>query len=134
LVATTLVTPARLSLRRLRRAFEASWDERTSYRSVVRDGNPAIGQCYPTARVVQVFYPEAEIARGRVATPDGALETHFWNVFRSHHIDLTWQQFPTGPQVCGFELLERRELGDGRETSARCDLLLSRVLEHLARQ
>jgi len=40
----------------------------------------------------------------------------------------------TGSQVCGFELLERRELGDGRETSARCDLLLSRVLEHLARQ
>ena len=34
-------------------ALEASWDHLTAYRGVVCAGNPALGQCYPTSRVVQ---------------------------------------------------------------------------------
>jgi len=32
----------------LREALEASWDARTSYGGVWEEGNPALGQCYPT--------------------------------------------------------------------------------------
>jgi hypothetical protein len=34
----------------LREALEASWSARTSYGGVWEEGNPALGQCYPTAR------------------------------------------------------------------------------------
>jgi hypothetical protein len=58
-----------VDLLRLRDALEASWSAETSYRGVARPGHPAYGQCYPTARVVQYFFPEAEAAlalrRGR---------------------------------------------------------------------
>lgn len=37
----------------LREALEASWDEKTSYLGVKEKGNPALGQCYPTFRVVR---------------------------------------------------------------------------------
>jgi hypothetical protein len=114
----------------LRAALEASWDERTSYRGAVRDGNPAVGQCYPTSWLVQQLDPRAEIVRGTVAAADG-VHTHFWNVLRMGgclvHVDLTWQQFPPGARVRHFELLDRAHLGDGPATVARCELLLRRV-------
>lgn len=126
--------PTDVDLLRLREAVEASWDERTSYQAVLREGNPALGQCYPTARVVQFFIPKVEVARGTVETP-GGVETHFWNVIPEadglRHLDFTWQQFPPGSTTVSFELLDRERLGDGAETIARCDLLLQRVVAHL---
>jgi hypothetical protein len=123
-----------LDLPRLCEAFEASWDERTSYQGAVREGNPAFGQCYPTARVMQSFFPVLDVARGLVRTTAG-LETHFWNVLPSadgpRDIDLTWQQFPYGSSVCNFELLDRDKFRDSDETTARCALLLHRVVVHL---
>jgi hypothetical protein len=116
------------ALDELAAALEASWDERTAYLAAVRPGNPAYGQCYPTARVVQHFLPEFEIACGDVDTGAG-LETHFWNLRPSdgEHIDLSWQQFPPGARKQGFRLLGPTEKGDTPGTIARCELLLSRV-------
>jgi hypothetical protein len=120
-------------LDRLTAAIEASWDHRTAYLGLTRPGNPAFGQCYPTSRVVQFFYPQFEIARGEVWTGSGA-ECHFWNVRGSgdgvEWIDLSWKQFPPGSAVRRFELLDRRSLGDSPPTVARCELLLRRVLAH----
>jgi hypothetical protein len=125
--------PVRLA--RLAAAIEASWDQRTAYLGVTRFGNPAFGQCYPTARVVQFFYPEFEIARGEVWTGAGS-ECHFWNVrgagAAAERIDLSWQQFPPGSHVRSFELLDRRCIGDSPPTVERCRLLLRRVFAHLA--
>lgn len=45
----------------LREALEASWDRQTAYGAVEQAGNPALGQCYPTSRVVQHYYPATEI-------------------------------------------------------------------------
>jgi hypothetical protein len=50
----------------LREALTASWDKRTAYLEVERMGNPALGQCYPTSRTVQHYYPETEIIKGKV--------------------------------------------------------------------
>jgi hypothetical protein len=127
--------PARVDLERLRAAVAASWDHRTAYRGLTRPGNPAFGQCYPTSRVVQFFYPEVEIACGDVWT--GAVtECHFWNIRGSgphaEWIDFTWQQFPPGSVVKHFKLLDRRHLGDSPPTVERCALLLRRVLARLA--
>ncbi|QEL26290.1 hypothetical protein FQV39_29540 [Bosea sp. F3-2] len=116
-------------------ALEASWDHLTAYRGIVRLGNPAFGQCYPTSRVVQFFYPDFDIARGEVWT--GSSERHFWNTRgageSAARIDLSWKQFPPGSIVQRFEVLDRNALGDREEAKERCKLLLARVRAHLAK-
>jgi hypothetical protein len=118
----------------LREALAASWDQRTAYLEVDEAGNPALGQCYPTSRVVQHYYPATEIIKGKVWTGN-AVEVHFWNGLRVgddwYHIDLSWQQFPVGSTVQAFEILERRELNDSEGTMQRCALLLRRVDDYL---
>jgi len=125
---------ANISLLDLREALEASWDAATSYGGVCEEGNPALGQCYPTSRVVQHFYPEFEIVEGEVWTGLNT-ESHFWNVLivagSEYHIDLTWQQFPAGSVVRGFRMRDRATLGDGPATIERCDLLRDRVERYL---
>lgn len=119
---------------RLREALEASWDGRTSYKSAVKPGNPALGQCYPTSRVVQHYYPQTEIIKGMVWTGESD-ETHFWNGLPVgedwYHIDLSWQQFPPGSMIREFAVLDRENLGDTEATLQRCALLLSRVEDYL---
>lgn len=116
-------------------AIEASWDHRTAWQGNIRAGNPAFGQCYPTARVVQWFYPAFEIACGDVWTGK-SVECHFWNLRgvsdELEQIDLSWKQFSAGSTVQEFKILDRATLGDSAATIERCDLLLQRVLLHLA--
>ena len=113
-------------LLKLREAIEASWDEQTVYLGVKREGNPALGNCYPTSWGVQHFFPETEIIKGvvRNGTED---ETHFWNGLMingtMYHIDLSWQQFPSGSLVRSYKILDRNNLGDGEDTIRRCNLL-----------
>ncbi|ACQ78534.1 hypothetical protein Bcav_0269 [Beutenbergia cavernae DSM 12333] len=118
----------------VREALEASWSSRTSYGGVWDERNPALGQCYPTARVVQHFFPSAEIVKGVVWT-GVSHEVHFWNELRvgggSVAVDLTWQQFPPGSVVVARQVLDRHALGDGATTLARCDSLLAGVRAHL---
>ncbi len=120
----------------LREALEASWSARTSYGGVCKEGNPALGQCYPTARVVQHFLPESEIVKGSVWTGIRH-EVHFWNELivedAAIAIDLTWQQFPPGSVVTAREVLDRNALGDSPATVVRCDLLLADVQARLRR-
>jgi hypothetical protein len=115
---------------RLREALEASWDRQTAYGAVEQAGNPALGQCYPTSRVVQHYYPETEIIKGKVWTGE-SVEIHFWNGLpvgdEWYHIDLSWQQFPAGSVVQEFVVLDRQALGDSEATIQRCALLLKRV-------
>lgn len=60
---------------------------------------------------------------------------HFWNGFQHvegwHHIDLTWQQFPTGSIVRDYAVLDRLAQPDNQATSHRCALLLERVKSHI---
>lgn len=118
----------------LREALAASWDKRTAYLEVEQAGNPALGQCYPTSRVVQHYYPETEIIKGKVWTGEKA-DVHFWNGLHVgdnwYHIDLSWQQFPAGSIVQEFVIIERQELHDSEATVQRCALLLKRVDNYL---
>jgi hypothetical protein len=115
---------------RLREALEASWDKHTAYGAIEQAGNPALGQCYPTSRVVQHYYPATEIIKGKVWTGNSE-EIHFWNGLLVgdmwYHIDLSWQQFPAGSVVREFVVLDRQDLGDSEATLRRCALLLKRV-------
>lgn len=119
---------------RLQLAIEASWDRRTAYLGVHEPGNTALGQCYPTSRVVQWFFPRLEIVSGEVDT-GSAIEAHFWNIDPASnppkHFDLTWKQFAEGSTVVRFKILDRHALGDSPPTVARCQLLLERVLVSL---
>jgi hypothetical protein len=118
----------------LREALAASWDKRTAYLEVEQAGNPALGQCYPTSRVVQHYYPETEIIKGKVWTGEKA-DVHFWNGLHVgddwYHIDLSGQQFPAGSIVQEFVIIERQELHDSEATVQRCALLLKRVDDYL---
>jgi hypothetical protein len=120
---------------RLREALEASWDRQTASQNVEQAGNRAYGQCYPTSRVIQHFYPAAEIVKGKVWTGERE-EVHFWNALLVgdawYHIDLSWQQFPAGSVVREFVVLDRRNAGDSEATVQRCALLLTRVETYLA--
>jgi hypothetical protein len=83
----------------LREALTASWDKRTAYLEVEEGGNPALGQCYPTSRTVQHYYPLTEIIKGKVWTGK-TIEVHFWNGIpvgeEWYHIDLTCSSFRLG--------------------------------------
>ena len=120
---------------RLREALEASWSTDTSYLAAYQAGNPALGQCYPTCRVVQHYYPETEIIRGIVQTEGRHDDVHFWNGLRSgddwYHIDMSWRQFPLTAKVANFVVLDRHNLNDAPATIARVSLLLERVGRYL---
>jgi hypothetical protein len=123
-----------VSLPQLRSALKASWEPDTAFLGVHQPGNPALGQCYPSSRVVQWFFPNFEIASGQVSI-GSLLEAHFWNIDPAQeparHIDMTWQQFPAGAEVAGFDILNRDTLNDSPSTVVRCELLLRRVLSRI---
>lgn len=117
----------------LGRALEHAWQPDTAYQEVVVEGNPAYGQCYPTARLVQLLLPEAELVHGWVRTGD-RLDEHYWNQLSGHRpidIDLTWQQFGYGAEVVECKILDRSFLNDSAATLRRCDLLHTRMLDAL---
>jgi len=127
---------ATADLLRIREALEASWDEKTSYMAMKEMGNPAFGQCYPTCRVVQYFFPEMEIAKGEVWNKNGReIHKHYWNVLRTKnglcHIDLTWSQFPPGSNIREYVILGCNQLDDSEQTRKRFELLLERVNRYL---
>ena len=118
----------------LRRALEASWQPDTAYHHAEQAGNPALGQCYVTARVIQHYFPLTEIVEGEVITSTGT-EKHFWNVFDIQgslvHLDLTWQQFPQGSQVKSWRIRSRNTFNDSEPTIQRVERLLQRVQREL---
>jgi hypothetical protein len=126
-----------MDMTKLREAIEASWKPDTAYHHVKEKGNPALGQCYVTSRVVQHYFPEAEIVEGEVLTDKG-IEKHFWNMIITNnqrlHIDLTWQQFHHGSSVKNWKVRNRLTLNDSQQTIDRFDLLLKRVKDYLASQ
>ncbi len=129
-----MMRPNQTFMLRLREALRASWDRETAYEAVEQAGNTALGQCYPTSRVVQHYYPATETVKGDIWTGERE-EVHFWNVLAAgddwYHIDLIWQQFPTGSIVRKCVMLDRHNLGDGDATIQRCALLLKRVEDYL---
>lgn len=128
------MSPDQSLMPRLREALEASWDRLTACGAVAKVGNPALGQCYPTSRVIQHYYPATEIIKGSVWTGERE-EIHFWNGLpvggNWYHIDFTWNQFPAGSVVREFAVLDRHNLGDSEATLERCALLLKRVETYL---
>jgi hypothetical protein len=129
------MSPHQSFMLRLREALEASWDKLTAYGAVEKVGNATLGQCYPTARVVQHYYPTTEIIKGKVWTGERE-EIHFWNGLpvgdKWYHIDFSWNQFPAGSVVREFVVLDRHDLGDSEVTLERCALLLKRVEAYLS--
>ncbi|TDE92544.1 hypothetical protein EXU48_13425 [Occultella glacieicola] len=124
----------RYSLVQVREALESSWEPATAYLEAHQPGNPSLGQCYPTSRVLQLLFPEFEIVEGQVWTGEQE-EKHFWNLLPTElgvvHIDLTWQQFAHGSVVRHWRARDRDGLDDGADTVRRVDRLLESVHAHL---
>ncbi len=121
----------------LREALEASWKPDTAYMKVQEKGNPAYGQCYPTSKVVQIFFPKTKIVVGEVWTSK-RMEKHFWNILEKdgsvYHIDFTWQQFPKGSKIKSYEILDQDKNKDGLVTVNRVKTLLNRVNKYIDSQ
>jgi hypothetical protein len=126
--------PNNVGLSRLREALQAGWGVDTAYMRAEERGNPALGNCYPTSRVLQILCPQAEIVEGVVWTGNTS-EKHFWNLLSvdgvDYHIDLTWQQFPQGSVVTEWTVRNRATLGDSEATAQRVKTLFERVEAHL---
>lgn len=120
----------------IRHALEQSWGADTAYLSAFQQGNPALGNCYPSSRVVQHYFPDTEIVEREVQTPSG-IEIHFWNILITeefeYHIDFTWGQFPDGSYVTSYRVRDRSKLNDDNEATVRVQLLLDRVQKFLKR-
>ena len=121
----------------LKEALEASWDEKTSYKAVFKNNNIALGQCYSTSRVIQLYFPDLEMIEGEVETGE-SVEKHFWNLSIEnsveHHIDLTWQQFPEKSVIKQWKVRDRNTLRDSEQTIARVNLLHERVKVYLSNE
>ena len=119
------IAPPNVELPALTRALEASWDHLTSYMGETRPDNPAYGQCYPTSRVVQWFYPEYEIVKGDVWT-GASVEQHFWNVrgqdANAEWLDLSWKHFQSDRpyDILPFWTATRWATASERGQGARC--------------
>ena len=124
----------KVDMLQLRQAIEASWQSDTAYQHVEEKGNPALGQCYVTSRVIQNYFPDAEIVEGEVQT-SGGIEKHFWNLFKTDsqelHLDLTWQQFPPGSTVKTWKIRARNTLDNSQDAVDRVDRLLNKVEQSL---
>jgi allophanate hydrolase subunit 1 len=57
------------------------WGFSVVAQGAAQPGNPALGQCYPTARLIQRLDPRMEIVRGTVRAAD-SFHTHFWNALQ----------------------------------------------------
>ena len=127
----------KVTMIQLREALEASWDENTSYGGELSEGNASLGQCYPTSRVVQFFFPKGEIVEGEVWTGE-KIEKHFWVLLECEgcqcHLDFTWQQFPEGSLVQSWKVRDRETLGDSERTVSRVELLHERVKDYLLKK
>lgn len=125
----------KVAMHRVREALEASWQQDTAYQHIHEEGNPALGQCYPTSRVVQHYFPETKIVRGFVWTGEKE-EIHFWNVLEvngvEYHIDFSWRQFPPGSAVRRYGPLNEDD-PDSEVTLKRIETLLSRVQDYLSK-
>ena len=123
----------KMEMYRIREALEASWRQDTAYEHVYEKGNPALGQCYPTSRVVQHYFPETKIARGFIWTGKSE-EMHFWNILdiggTIYHIDFSWRQFPPGSSVVRWALLSEDD-PDSEATVKRIETLLKRVQDYI---
>jgi hypothetical protein len=128
--------PKQPSMLTLREALEASWGRDTAYLGAYSEGNPALGNCYPTSRVVLHYFPDTEIVEGTVWTGE-SIEKHFWNILvvdgNEIHIDLSWQQFPPGSVVREYVVRDKRTLDDSEQTTRRVEILLGRVQDYLQR-
>lgn len=125
---------AGVDLLKLREALEASWDVQTANSGVKEPDNPARGQSYATAWVVQQFMPELQIVKGNVWN-GFEQHVHFWNCLRIgyqlYHIDFTWRQFPPESSVQDFVVLHRDSLGVSEPTLKRCRRLLEKTTHYM---
>ncbi|NYE96660.1 hypothetical protein FHU41_002910 [Psychromicrobium silvestre] len=115
-------------------AFRASWSNETTCldaKSLARwtPGNPAHGQCGPTALVVQDLLG-GDLLLAEVTGGEEAAEVHYWNRLSEVEIDLTREQF-SADRIIGTPRIVVRPPEGPRAHRAEYQLLHSRVFAAL---
>lgn len=112
----------------LEKALKLSWSKNTCYPPMENEwstDNPALGQCYVTALVVQ-DYLGGKILKARF--DDGV--AHFWNIVDGKEVDLTRSQFDDKEEIPEPVVVERKDLEHNsmyKEYNKRYEILKERV-------
>lgn len=128
-----MATSATLStLSRIESAVRASWgpdtrdpDEPGSW----EPRNPARGQCFVTAAVLQDLLG-GEMVIGQSKAGGQWLGCHYWNRFAGLDVDLTREQFAPGETVSSGRVVGRRP-GPFARCQEQYETLRARVLDRL---
>ena len=103
----------KLSLKLLEKALKKSWRKDTCYRPMRKKyakSNPAYGQCYCTALVVNDYFG------GKILTvefPEGG--EHYWNLIRGKEIDITRCQFDKSQKFPKPTIIGRKDTKNTKE-------------------
>ena len=102
-----------MDIKTLLKALKASWNEDTCYdqmRKKWKKSNPAYGQCYATALVINDYFG-GEILKAKFENGTG----HFWNLIGSKEVDLTRSQFNKNENIPKPVILFRSEIDNNRK-------------------
>ena len=119
-----------VTLADIERAVRAGWSADTCDpvdRADWHPGNPARGQCGPTALVLHDLFG-GELVLGEVLVAGERTGVHWWNRFGTGlEVDLTREQFRPDEEVVGGRVVERPP-GPPKRCREEYELLRDRVL------
>jgi hypothetical protein len=108
-----IVGKKKINLKCLEKALKKSWRKDTCYRPMRKKytkSNPAYGQCYCTALVVNDYFG------GKILTvefPEGG--EHYWNLIRGKEIDITRCQFDKSQKFPKPKIIGRKDTKNTKE-------------------
>ena len=85
----------------LEKALRSSWCRETSSDPKYwKESNPSLGQCGPTALLVQDYF-KGDLLFGLIGYNDNIYGTHIWNILHDgKEKDLTREQYGNIPESC----------------------------------
>lgn len=107
--------------------FAPFWSAETSYAPGLWSGqNPSLGQCVPTALVIQ-DHLGGEIVRGTIHLKNGETERHYWNHLEDKNLNIDATRFQYTNRIIEIIQEDVRDLRtyvlENPDTARRYDLL-----------
>lgn len=97
-----------MNINDLHKILIKAWNKETCYEPQQEQwslNNPALGQCYITALIVNDYFG-GEIIKGKLSNGIN----HYWNLIDGKEIDLTKSQFNEEPNISFRKIFSRNQL------------------------
>jgi len=120
-----------VELHTFRTAIERAWTSSTTYcPETWPEQDAAWGQCAVTSVLAWATFG-GSLLKGVATDPTGASTSHYWNLFGSVEVDLTWRQFPAGTALSEVSTASRAALIANPWMEARYATLVSNAEREL---